>query len=282
MAELTLAGGEKELLFAIAGPLGFTGGEGERLPFVEPYAKVSLGAIELYRMSKPPEGKKPTIDRVLSYIHPGWVNDVSIEQWKTPDGVNHIICLFVGADGYIGGNAWLDTVAKFARSAFSSGTPSIGYLSFFPKGPTLFADEELARLDDMPGSLVNRMHFQGHLHREVEEGEYFGYFEEGELHPFTSVDLTKWRGDMDYGYRRPPVFEEMPTADRKFIRQLYTAKLHPDGTIDVTTALLGSSDRWTREPEGTVELGYRLTPEGPIIRAGMSDELRNVLTPGQQ
>jgi hypothetical protein len=278
MAELIYPDGQKEILFAIAGPLGFIGGEGERLPYVEPYAKVSLGAIELYRMRTPPEGKKPTVDRILCYIHPGWVNDVSIEQWKTPDGINHIICLFVGADGRIGGNAWLDTVAKMGRCAFSSGTPSVGYLSFFPKGPTLFADEEVSRLDDMPGRLTNQLDFQGHRHAEVED-EYFGYLEESELHPFTSVDLTQWRADMDYGYRRPPVFEEMPTAEKKFIRQLYTAVLHRDGMIDVTTALLGSSDRWIHEPAGTVDLSYRLTPEGIIIRAGMSEELRDILGP---
>ena len=280
MAELIYPDGARELLFAVSGPMGFTGfieEERKSLPFVEPYVNVHLSAIELYRVRKSADGKRPVVERVLSYVHPGWVNGVSIEQWKTPDGINHIICLFAGGDEFVGALAYYDALL-LGKKVWSRCSPSIGYLSFFPKGPTLFADEEVARIEDQPGCTKEGPYYVGPRIREIED-EYFGYLEEGKLHPFPSVDLTRWRGDMDYGYRRPPVIEEMPASRNKPYRLLYTARLHEDGMIDITTAVFSSASRWELDPPGTVKLAYLLTPEGEITLPGGSQQLHNIIGP---
>lgn len=281
IAELVRPDGGKEMLVAVAGGLTFKvnrgTGVGSHALTIPPYRWTRPNVIELYRVKKPAEGEKPVIERILSYSHPGDIYDLAIEQWQTLDGINHIICLFAGADFRIGVTAQHNAEIN-GTTMYSSGTPSVGYLSFFPKGPTFFGDEGVTRIDDQPWG-VSYGPTGAHVKCVPPGDAYFGYLEDGELYPFPWVDLTQWQGNMDYGYRIPPVPAEMPSASKDGIRVLYAARLHDDGMIDTTTALKTIRDSWVwvLEPEGTVNLRYRMTADGQIVRAGMSPALRRII-----
>lgn len=271
MAEAVYPDGSKCLLFAVGSNIidgdlmtGFAHNH------ILPYRFVTLSAVALYRMPKPAPGQSPEIKHVLTYIHPGMVHDVDIEQWQDANGKNHIICLCAGNDDYTGRNAHDEYMAANGMGAppFSENSPSIFYLSFYPKGPAMFADEVLSRLDDMPGG-ISAVPDRGPVAvRFPREDAEFGYREEGVFHPFPSVDLTKWQGDMDYGFRRAPVFAEMPQRDNDqlAVHQIMSVELSPDGRIGVEGCVmyLTSPIHWVPDAPGSLPLSYQLTREGII------------------
>lgn len=272
MAEAVHQDGQRELLIALSGKIGDQEESGIVGLNIHPYGFTRASFLSLYRVLRPAPGEAPVPRLALTFAHPGNINDVDIVEWRDQNGKNHIICLAGGNDDYVGNHAVNRHRAQYGyfNSPFSRSSPSIFYVSFYPKGPVMFAEESFGDLDHQPAGVgigpqgLSLAYFPRF-------DSAFGVRQDGVFYPFPAVDLSRFPGDMDYGYRRPPQPGDMPDPqfNNRDRNEVFSVELLPSGLIRVETCRVEHRMpphpiRWVPHPERRFGLAYRLTRAGVI------------------